>query len=263
MNHADVERGLSALATRFRPLLDGTGSNVLMDARAEVTETWRRFEQATQPRRARIEDAPPWGYEIRPHRPLVFRPTIVDEMQIQADIFCKIAWREPEKLPVELNLVVRVWCLDLAVAHRPRYDAQDLRDEIQRAGRRVMVRYHFDLADPLQTGPRFHMQVGGNARADELCWLPETLSVPRMNHHPVDVMLACELVALNFCGEDGGRLLKDPTVVGAVRASEAGMLRSYYEWCVDVLRNGRASLQSLSMKRDLVHDIDRCGEDLA
>jgi hypothetical protein len=156
-----------------------------------------------------------------------------------------------------MNVVVRVWCLDMAVSHREKLDALELREVIEKAGRRVMLRYHFDLAEDTQSGPRFHLQVGGNSMPDETCWLPETISIPRIGHHPLDLALACELVALNFYSAEAGRIFRDATIRGVVRDSQAGLLRDYYSWCAQVLEDGNESLLGLTMSPDMIGAIER------
>lgn len=256
MNGAEVERGLNILAAQFRPILDSTAGQVLGSARAQLSTTWRAYGSAMGRRKAVPELAPVWGYAIDASHPLLFRPTTVDRTRLQADIYCKIWWRDPAKLPVELNVVVRVWCLDIAVSHREMFDAVGLRDVIARVGRRVMLRYHFDLAEDDQSGPRFHLQVGGNSMPDETCWLPETISTPRIGHHPLDLALASELVALNFYSIEAGRIFKDATIRGVVRDSQAALLRDYYTWCAQVLQDGNESLLGLTMNPGMIEAVE-------
>lgn len=218
-------------------MLDGASSSVLLEARAEAEESFARYEDSVR----RHQPPVVWGYTISPQRSLLFRQVPVRGTTVQPDVFCRIRWKDPAELPVELSVVVRIWGLDRHVIYRPELDADTVRSSVDASGRRVMLRYHFDLANPGQAGPRFHIQAGGNAFPDELCWLHEAVSVPRIAHQPMDVMLACEMIAANFYDDDGRRALEDPTVIGAIRASQRSLLRRYYEACVAAL-NAESSL---------------------
>jgi hypothetical protein len=241
MTAGEVARCLSVIESQFRPLLDGASSTVLLTARAEVEASFARYEESLRRRRP----PPMWGYAIYPQRSLLFRRVAVRGTDMQPDVFCRVRWRDPNDLPVESSVVVRVWSTDPRVIFRPDLDADAVRSSVDVSGRRVMLRYHFDLANPGQQGPRFHIQAGGNSLADELCWLHEAVAVPRIAHHPMDVMLACEMIAANFYEDDGRRALEDATVFGAIRASQRSLLQGYYERCVTVLNEESSLLMSL------------------
>lgn len=221
--------------------MDPASSSVLLAARAEAEESFARYEDSQRRRQTPVV----WGYAISPDRSLLFRPVAVHGTTVQPDLFCRIRWLDPNDLPVELSVVVRVWGLDRNVIYRPALDANEVQTALESTGKRVMLRYHFDLANPGQSGPRFHLQAGGNAFPDELCWLHEAVAVPRIAHHPMDAMLACEMIAANFYGEDGRRAVEDPTVVGAIRDSQRSLLQRYYQECVAAVNGGSSLLMSL------------------
>jgi hypothetical protein len=166
-------------------------------------------------------------------------------MRLQVDLFCKVRWREPEDAPCEQDVVLRVWGLDDAVIFRNHLDAEHLYEPLILDGRRVMLRYHFDLANEGQTGPRYHVQAGGNSLDNEYCWLHEAISVPRLLHPPVDLVLACELVAANFFGDHASRLLDDAQWVGVMRQSQEHLLMPYFSQCSNALAHGDSVLRHL------------------
>lgn len=57
-------------------------------------------------------------------------------------------------------------------------------------------RWHFDLGNQEQEGPRMHLQYGGHGNDDRM--LDETLKVPRWNTMLMDTILVLECVAANF-----------------------------------------------------------------
>ncbi|MCI0581650.1 MAG: hypothetical protein L0227_01945 [Chloroflexi bacterium] len=222
-------------------MLDPASPTVLHAAKAQAEESFGRYDQSVRRRQPAI----PWGYEISAQRSLLFRQVQVRGVAVQPDLFCRVVWLDPDDLPIDLNVVVRVWAMDPAVIFRPNLDADAVRASVDSSGRRVMLRYHFDLANPGQPGPRFHIQAGGNAPPEELCWLHEAVAVPRIAHHPMDVMLACEMIAANFYDEEGRRALDDTTVAGALRESQRSLLLGYYEGCLAALNSGTSLLMSL------------------
>src|SRR5260370_1397775 len=93
---------------------------------------------------------------------------------------------------------VRVWALDKNLCYRADWDAERVREELNESLGRVMLRFHFDLAEPPQSGPKYHIQIGGVPHGGELWWLPPSLNLPRIAHPPIDLVLACEMIAANF-----------------------------------------------------------------
>ncbi|WP_312930812.1 hypothetical protein [Agrobacterium cavarae] len=57
-------------------------------------------------------------------------------------------------------------------------------------------RWHFDLGNQDQEGPRMHLQYGGHGNGDRM--LDESLKVPRWNTMLMDTILVLECVAANF-----------------------------------------------------------------
>jgi hypothetical protein len=132
----------------------------------------------------------------------------------------------------------------MPMIYREDLDSEAMRELVGAAEKRVMLRYHFDTANAEQPGPEYHLQAGGRSFEDELCWLHEGVSVPRIAHHPMDLILACEVIAANFLGEVGRKVLRDATVTGAVLESQAALIRPYFESCITSLDRGESLLLS-------------------
>ena len=64
------------------------------------------------------------------------------------------------------ELVLRIWSADEAIMYREQYDSELIGELVTARSNplkeRVMLRCHFDLANPNQDGPLYHLQIGGN-----------------------------------------------------------------------------------------------------
>lgn len=242
MTPGNVIRGLEVIETRLRRLLRPGAVVVLSQARAEVERTSALYEAAV---RAGSRSPQPWGFAISPDAPLEFRTCVVRDHQLRVDLFCNLRWLDARKPQVRQELVVRVWALDDAVILREGWDAPEVASKIDSQRGRVMLRFHFDRANEGQPGPTYHLQAGGNARDEEACWLHEAISVPRLAHPPMDLILACELVVANFCGVEDRKLLRDPPWHGSLCDSQNDLLLDYYDECARLVRRGEGLLRKL------------------
>jgi len=240
MTPGQVCRSLRVLRDRFSDLLEPTARSILDEAIAQVNDSYQLYQKQARARRSGS-----WGYTISPDKPLQFTRSTIDSINLQPDIFCEVRWAHSDDAPVEQALVLRVWSLDKFVVFRPNLDAADVLNQLSAPTRRVMLRYHFDLANFDQPGPRYHLQAGGNARDDELCWLHEAVSVPRIAHPPMDLFLACEMVAANFHGPKGQTVLRDPTWLGTLRLSQEHFLKKYFENCLRAIESESSLLENL------------------
>jgi hypothetical protein len=102
-----------------------------------------------------------------------------------------------------------------------------------------MLRFHFDKANPGQPGPGYHIQLGGNAHTREMSWFHPSIAVPRIPFPPMDLVLATQLVAVNFFPGEYMRLSRDQSWISVIRASQREYWRPYYMNCWDVLEPTR------------------------
>jgi hypothetical protein len=251
-----VQDGLQEISRTFAPILHESAFKVLEEAQARLFPFIRGRQR--KPTRG-------WGYRISPSAPLRFKPTIVDELkhEVWVDIYCAVEWLEEDALPERQDIKIRVWTTDLTFLHdyeRTAYDEQkpeelepSIRAVIDRmtardipASGRVIYRCHFDKANDKQSGPKYHLQFGGAPEADEQCWLPKVVSLPRLVHSPYDLILTCELVASNFYLKEYEDIKKEATWMSVLWQSQANQLLEYYRGCVNALekyeREGRGSL---------------------
>lgn len=250
-----VQEGLQELGRAFAPILHDTAYGVLEEATARLSTFIRG-----RGRRA----AAAWGYRIPPSAPLQFKPAMVGELgyTVWVDVYCAVQWSEEEALPFEQDIKIRVWSKEDAFLHDFEHKAIEetpieemdpsIASVVDRMwasdpiSGRVIYRCHFDKANGKQAGPTYHLQFGGAPEADEHCWLPNIISLPRFVHSPYDLLLTCELVASNFYLKEYEEIKKETTWMSVLRQSQANQLLGYYRGCLDALENadreGRGSL---------------------
>jgi hypothetical protein len=245
MNVQWIIRGLNEPKRDFRRILDDDASYVIDEAIAEVENSKKAFD-ARQGKTHHPGLAPRlWGYNIYPEAPLRFRPSknAIKGLNLWIDICCKVLWGEEGALPVEQVIHLRVWSDELDFIYRENWDSKEIYDKLTDG--RVMLRCHFDFANPGQPGPTYHIQFGGNARQDELCWFPEALKLPRLAYPPMDLILVCQLVAANFYWGHYDEFRQVPEWKTIVRQSQKCMLRGYYGMCSQVIEQDQILLDRL------------------
>ena len=175
-------------------------------------------------RKAQKAEKPPWKLVILPETPLSFRNTeneAVIKHRLEVDLACSLSEPDAKGIPRgEHNIAVRVWSTDSALCFREDIDAESLRAPIGIQGRRVMLRFHFDLANKDQQGPRHHLQMGGKGMTADYHWLPDNWKLPRFLHFPVNLALVCEFIGRTFYPDGFRRISQEPTWRHAVKAAE-------------------------------------------
>lgn len=243
MNPNDVIHALDVIERRFSRILHDGAKLSLQQAKEEVRISYQRYLRET---RRRGNNIPPWGFSIPSDRPLEFVSTSYRNLNVIVDLFCTMKWSNEGQPACQQDIVLRVWCNDHNVIFREQIDAEEIIDKLDDRKGRVMLRYHFDLANPGQPGPTFHLQAGGNARDDEACWLHEAVSIPRLPFPPYDLVLACEMVIANFFLNRASTLLNDPNWMGVLKVSQNSLLTSYYENCIRTISRDESLLRTLS-----------------
>jgi hypothetical protein len=235
MTFEDLQFELTVIENQLAPVLDEEGRRAVIVARADVerqlTDALAKNKPKKKKGKPKKKPLPPWTLDIPPTRPLLFVPTTVGGHRFIVDMFCLITQPDASGVPAAgHNIAVRVWTDDMDLWFRPGVDADVLGQAIiDGAGRRVMLRFHFDYANPRQAGPRHHLQIGGVQHGAEHCWFPSGLDVPRFCHHPVSLVMACEFVIRSFYPATYVNLSQEPTWRRAVARAQLAYLEPYYE----------------------------------
>jgi hypothetical protein len=168
-----------------------------------------------------------WAFSIPPDKPLAFRR---DDINLQVDIYGKMEGVKENITKQCFNL--RIWSFDKKVCYREKIDAPEVKEKIEPLGwKRVILRFHFDLKNLEEENlePLFHLHVGGHQKDEENCWLNEKISVPRFAHPPMDLILLCEFVLMNFFPEKYRNLKDDPEWISLIRKSQELFQAPYFK----------------------------------
>lgn len=240
----DVLMSLQVIGDRWKDILGPGAHDALARAKSMLQESMKNIPH--NHRRNQASSQHGWGFRIDPDRPLTFRETRVDGLRILPDLLVDASWdSEPAQQPSKLNIALRLWCISKNVYFRDEWDAKRLLDEIDAQAGRVMLRVHFDLAEKGQPGPRHHVQIGGVQHLGEFSWFPEVLSVPRLVHMPMDLVLATELIAATFYKTDYDMIRREPSWVHCRKTSEEHLLTAYFQQGTTALRHGKSVMETL------------------
>lgn len=164
-------------------------------------------------------------------------------------------WASCSDRPDDVCLVLRVWSGSETYFYRDGWDAERFCDMVTdprttSAGlecRRVLLRLHFDLRkrDAEHPEPLYHLQIGGQAKQNELCWFPDGMENPRIPFVPVDLVLACEIVISDLFSDKYASLVRDLSWKRLVHKSHVSLMRPYLEDCLSALKQNQSWLEHL------------------
>jgi len=246
MNPTSVEKMFNRVKKDLRDLFDDGTTNVIREAVGLVNSSYKRYNQGKQST---------WGYTIYPDRPMKFRTSQRPTQDNHVDLYCEFQWGDNE-LPVSQDIKIRVWGLHDALIFREGLDALKIQEALTDPERsikgRVISRYHFDRVYREGSGkvspeyhPKYHLQIGGKSLPAELCWHPETFDIPRIPHHPMDLFLACQLIAINFFPDHYKNIQKESEWHAQVANTQRTLLEEYYKNCLECIRNGDSLMDML------------------
>lgn len=247
MDHRRVQASLRMIRKSYRRILDDSHTTVLAEAEAAVAASKELYD------RSPADNRPPWGYTISEARPLRFKASPSRRLPLQVDLACEIKWAEDET-PVRQGIKMRVWS-----DHRPTiFDAARDAPEIEAALKdpnrpflgRVVCKLHFDKhitegGELSEFHPIYHMQIGGLREEYELLWHPRNVDVPRLAHHPMELFLACQMVAANFFWEEYQEISKRSEWHQELLIYQNALLVPYYRKCFEAVSNNKSLLDEL------------------
>lgn len=226
----DALTELNVIRSRLNGLLDEEGRRAIVNAISDLEAQRPRPKPGKKHKK---KPPPPWHLVIPPGNPLRFIPTEASQdlrYSFSIDLFCRIDQPRDGLIVGEHNVAVRIWTADAKLYFRDAFDAERIRFDVDaNGGRRVMLRFHFDHANPGQPGPKHHLQVGGVQQGGEFFWYPENIRVPRFCHHPVSLLMACEFVVRTFYPEVHAAVEKEPAWAGAIAKAQSTYLPAFYE----------------------------------
>jgi hypothetical protein len=181
-----------------------------------------------------------WTFSIPPEKPLTFRR---NDCNLQVDVYGEI--RGVYEQITKQNINLRIWSFDRDICYRKEIDAPEVKNKLKYLGwKRVILRFHFDLknSDEENLEPLFHLHVGGRQRDEENCWLHEKIPVPRFSNPPMDLVLVCEFILMNFFPEEYRNLKEDPEWISLIRKSQEIFQMPYFKECMKYMNDENGTL---------------------
>lgn len=186
-----------------------------------------------------------WKIFIPRNRPLMFKATCDCSCAINVDFSCNIEGIiEPsnfDQIDIKAyNFDFRLWSHDQNITFRDEWDAEHLYEKLNVQGwRRVIKRFHIDrrVQNARLPEPLYHLHLGGQSEEYEYCWIPDNIVEPRMHYFPMDLVLMCEFVLVNFYPNISGKLRETPEWKSLVRKSQDLYLNPYFEKIVGYIKN--------------------------
>jgi len=200
-----------------------------------------RLINKAQTLRNYIRKGEKWRFTIPRDNPVTF---VKNNRKFQIDISCEI--EGTGNTIQKQNILLRIWSSDKKICYRDDIDHPNIKIKLDDIGwKRVVLRFHFDLrsSDTKQPEPLYHLQIGGkNPGKDENCWFPEQIDVPRFPYPPMDIILLCEFVLMNFFQEEYETMRKKPEWKGLIKKSQELFQREYFENCYRYINDGNDTL---------------------
>jgi hypothetical protein len=249
MDRKRVKSSLDLISKVYGSILHESHQYVLPDAQAAVDLTKEKYDWAQTNRTRDPKIIPnPWGYTIHHDHPLQFIPVqIPNGVELHVDVYGQVLWEE-DRLPLIQDIKIRVWSDHQELIFDEDRDAEAIYEQLLSAERnhtgRVISRFHLDKANRNQKyGPKYHLQFGGISESYELCWHPKKVNVPRLEYHPMELFLTCQMIAANFFWEE--YLDIKSKWRNEIIFYQDLFLKSYYEECLRAINNRQILLESL------------------
>ncbi len=194
-----------------------------------------------------------WGISIARERPLTFKESSEGHFALHVDLSCEIegevdSLNSDKIVLTKYNVSIRIWSHQEEISYRKRIDAPELEKELGNQNwRRVISRFHLDLRETntKKPEPLYHLHFGGRSKDEdnEYCWIPEKLDGPRFCCFPMDLVLLCEFILMNFFPDESKNLRKKPEWKRLVQKSQHLYMRPYVEQLTKFLNNDTDTLR--------------------
>jgi hypothetical protein len=176
-----------------------------------------------------------WEIRIPRTDPLKFKEFIRNGYRLEVQLNCEIKGTAPSLDSNEVTIdeyKVEIWIrsLDKDLSFRPDFDSKKICQQLsKRDWRRVILSYHMDRrgASAKVFEPIYHLHAGGRLAEQEYCWIPKDLEEPRFYFFPLDIILLCEFILVNFEPEKHDELRKTPEWRNQVIRSQNLYLKPY------------------------------------
>jgi hypothetical protein len=240
VNAEQVGQSLNVIKNDLAALLDRSSSTrVLQNAISQAQGTYALYQKYAGKTHLTNEITKSgWGFSIPRNDPLRFNQTTISDYLFRIDLTGEFYWTNSK--PVKRNIGVRLWALNRQMFFREEWDAERIASGV--ANERVMMRFHFDMADSNQSAPLSHLQMGGVADDSEYCWFHPKIEKPRFPHMPMDLILVCELLGMTFYEPEYKKIRKSGLWKGELRKSQNDLLHDYFTGCLQAIAQDKSVL---------------------
>ena len=238
----EYPKNLKFLKEYIKQYLDDS-SKMLLD------ETYGKIKaMVNSPRRNKGPIA--WKISLTRGRPLTFKESSEGRFKLHIDLSCEIegnvdSLNSDQITITKYNVSVRIWSHQKEISYREGIDDPKLERELgNRNWRRVISRWHMDLREfnTRKPEPLYHLHFGGRTEDNEYCWIPEKLEEPRFCCFPMDIVLLCEFILVNFFPEESANLRKKSEWKKLVQKSQHLYVKPYFEQLKKFLNNDSDTL---------------------
>jgi hypothetical protein len=220
---------LRSLETYIRDYLEPCSHGTLSDVSANLNQSISRHGSRRTPLQ--------WNITISKENPLKFKLSDDCGCKLHVDLFCRIQGEfKPRRFDdvtfKSYSVVFRIWSHDKDISYRNEWDAAELEQKLHKQEwKRVVKRFHLDLRDKNTRLPEplYHLHFGGIAEDDEYFWVPKTIGEPRLHYFPMDLVLLCEFILMNFFPAESKYLREGPEWKSLVRKSQDLYFKPYLE----------------------------------
>jgi len=250
MNHQHVQRTLRLIGKVYGRILDSSHNVVLPSAIVNVKTSKILYDDRRRNQPRGIVPGT-WGYIIDHSGPLRFIPSKIKDLDLQVDVYCDVQWKDDD-IPFKQEIKVRIWSQHDMTIFDPERDSETIEEKLSDPKRkqlgRVVSRFHFDKANSEQKGPTYHLQFGGKPEDYELCWHPSSVNVPRLEYHPMELFLTCQMIAANFFWNEYEEIKQKSEWREALILWQEYLLLNHYQKCLDTIKEEKSLLDSLWMR---------------
>lgn len=242
MSFEEYSSSLRSLERYIRSYLEPCSHGTLSDVAEKLRQTISRHGCRKTPLQ--------WSITILKENPLKFKLSNECGCMLHVDLFCRI---KGEAVPRRFDTVTfklysvgfRMWSHDKDTSYRNEWDADELEQKLRKQEwKRVVKRFHLDLRDKNThlPEPLYHLHFGGIADDDEYFWVPKTIGEPRFHYFPLDLVLLCEFILMNFFPAESEYLREGPEWKRLVRKSQDLYFKSYIKKLSEYLEDGSDTL---------------------
>lgn len=229
MPFREYSSSLRFLETYIRDYLEPCSHGTLSDVSANLDQSMRRHGRRKTPLQ--------WSITIPKEHPLEFKLSDECGYILHVDLFCRIQGEvKPRRFDdVTLRLysaVFRIWSHAKNISYRNEWDADALEQKLSKQEwKRVVKRFHIDRRDENTALPEplYHLHSGGIAEDDEHFWVPKIIDRPRFHYFPMDLVLLCEFILMNFFPLESKSLREKPEWKSLIRKSQDLYLIPYVQ----------------------------------